>query len=367
MTITPLNHHYASILTPEQALLEERDWQELLAASVISAEQLATHLPIDPENVDRVAGAYPMRINPYFLELACRQGAPLQRQVVPCIDELLTADAIPDPLHEEHQSPVEGIIHRYPDRVVFLVSNRCAAYCRFCMRKRRVATGAPIEWPTLQAGIDYIRSATEVTDVILSGGDPLLRTDTQLEWLLAGLHAIPHVTTIRIHSRVPSTLPQRITPALTAILKRFAPLYVNTHFNHAAEVTPQAETACRRLVEAGIPLGCQTVLLRGVNDTPAAMQDLMRRLVAIRVKPYYLHQMDPVAGTAHFRVPIREGLAIMRSLRGHISGMCVPHYMIDLPGGGGKVPLLPDYVREVRKRDMVVENFRGERFTYPLD
>lgn len=347
--------------------MEERDWQELLAASVISAEQLATHLPIDIQGVDRVAGAYPMRINPYFLALVRRHGTPLQRQVVPCADELRAAEGIPDPLHEERQSPVEGIIHRYPDRVVFLVSNRCAVYCRFCMRKRRVATGTPIEWSTLQAGIDYIRSATGIKEVILSGGDPLLRTDEQLEWLLAGLHAIPHVGIIRIHTRVPSTLPQRITPALTAVLKHFGPLYVNTHFNHAAEVTPQAETACRRLIEAGIPMGCQSVLLRGVNDTPAAMQDLMRRLVAIRVKPYYLHQMDPVAGTAHFRVPIRRGLAIMRSLRGHMSGMCVPQFMIDLPGGGGKVPLLPDYVREVRNRDMVVENFRGEPFTYPLD
>jgi lysine 2,3-aminomutase len=342
-------------------------WQALLANSLTSADQLAAHLPVDREALEQVIARYPMRINPYALAQIRRHGEPLRRQMVPCIKEISADDGQPDPLHEERQSPVNGIIHRYPDRVVFLVSNRCAVYCRFCMRKRQVGHAMPIGWEALQQGIDYIRASTGIRDVVLSGGDPLLRTDDQVEWLLAKLHAIAHVETIRIHSRVLSTLPQRITPDLAAILRRFAPLYVNTHFNHAAEITPQAEKACRLLVDAGIPVGCQTVLLRGVNDTPPVMQALMRRLVAIRVRPYYLHHMDPVAGTAHFRVPIGRGLALMRSLRGHLSGLCVPQYMIDLPGGGGKIPLLPDYVKETREDTMVVENYQGERFTYPLN
>lgn len=345
----------------------ETDWQTLLANSITSLDQLASHLPVDREALARVTARYPLRIHPYTLALIRQHREPLQRQVVPCVKEGCADDGQQDPLNEERQSPVDGIIHRYPDRVVFLVSNRCAVYCRFCMRKRQVGQAMPIGWETLQQGIDYIRATTGIRDVILSGGDPLLRTDEQVEWLLARLRNIPHVETIRIHSRVLSTLPQRITPDLVAILRRFGPLYVNTHFNHAAEITPQAEMACGRLVDAGIPLGCQTVLLRGVNDTPVAMQTLMRRLAAIRVRPYYLHQMDPVAGTGHFRVPIRQGLALMRSLRGHMSGLCVPQYMIDLPGGGGKIPLLPDYVKETGENTMVVENYQGERFTYPLN
>jgi lysine 2,3-aminomutase len=345
----------------------DTDWQTLLAGSLRSADELAAHLPVARAAIEQVIARYPMRINPYFLSLVQRHGHPLQRQAVPCAEELLADDSQPDPLHEEHQSPVSGIIHRYPDRVVFLVSNRCAVYCRFCMRKRQVGHGTPIRWEALQQGLDYIRTTAGIREVILSGGDPLLRTDEQLEWLLANLHAIAHVEIIRIHSRVFSTLPQRITPRLAAVLGRFGPLYVNTHFNHAAEITPQAEHACRLLVEAGIPMGCQSVLLRGVNDSPAVLQHLMRRLVAIRVRPYYLHQMDPVAGTAHFRVPIRQGLALMQSLRGHLSGLCVPQYMIDLPGGGGKVPLLPGYVKESGAKTMRVENYRGERFSYPLN
>lgn len=354
------------VITPA-AGFPETGWQTLLAGSITSADQLAALLPIDRIAIEQVIARYPMRFNPYTLALIRLHGEPLKRQVIPSTDETGTDKGQPDPLHEERQSPVPGIIHRYPDRVVFIVSNRCAVYCRFCMRKRQVGQAVPIGWETLQRGIDYIRDTTGIRDVILSGGDPLLRRDEQVEWLLARLRDIAHVETIRIHSRVLSTLPQRITPRLAAILRRYGPLYVNTHFNHAAEITPPAERACGLLIDAGIPVGCQTVLLRGVNDTPTAMQNLMRRLVAIRVRPYYLHQMDPVAGTAHFRVPVRQGLALMRALRGHMSGLCVPQYMIDLPGGGGKIPLLPDYVRETRENAMVVMNYRGERFTYPLN
>ena len=345
----------------------DTDWQTLMAGSLRSADQLAAHLPVERAAIEPVVARYPMCINPYFLSLVQRYGQPLQRQAVPCAEELLVDDSQPDPLHEDQQSPVNGIIHRYPDRVVFLVSNRCAVYCRFCMRKRQVGHDTPIGWGALQQGLDYIRASAGIREVILSGGDPFLRSDEQLEWLLANLRAIAHVEIIRIHSRVFATLPQRITPRLAAILSRFGPRYVNTHCNHAAEITPQAEHACRLLVEAGIPMGCQTVLLRGVNDSPTVLQHLMRRLVAIRVRPYYLHQMDPVAGTAHFRVPIRQGLALMQSLRGHMSGLCVPQYMIDLPGGGGKVPLQPGYVKEIGEETMRVENYRGEGFSYPLN
>ena len=359
--------HYPAALPVSPAIDQQADWQTLLADSITSAGQLADRLPTDPKVVDRVIARYPMRINPYYLSLIYRHGAPLHRQAVPRADELLAGVGQCDPLREEKQSPAEGIVHRYPDRVIFLVSNRCAVYCRFCMRRRHVGRDSPVEMTSLKEGLAYIRSNSSIREVILSGGDPLLRTDGELEWLLTRLQAISHVEIIRIHSRISATLPQRITPELAATLQKFSPLYVITHFNHAAELTPQAETACRRLVAAGIPLFCQSVLLGGVNDSPAAMQDLMRRLVAVRIRPYYLHQMDPVAGTDHFRVPIRKGLAIMQALRGYLSGLCVPQYMIDLPGGGGKVPLLPEYIKSIGESDMTVENFQGERFRYPLD
>ncbi len=307
-----------------------------------------------------------MRINPYYLSLIRSAGDPLWKQAVPDIAELRDFLETDDPLTEEKQSPVPGLIHRYPDRVVFLVSSRCAVFCRHCMRKRKVGHPFVVTEKTIRDGILYIRENRAVRDVILSGGDPLLLEDEPLRDILEQIHGISHVETIRIHTRVPCTLPQRITPELAGMLKRFHPLFINTHFNHPDEITPEATLACSRLADAGIPLGCQTVLLKGVNDRPEIMVRLMRKLLSIRVRPYYIHQGDLVRGTGHFHTSVSKGLEIMAALRGHVSGMAVPQYMIDLPGGGGKIPLLPEYILEKRPDLWRIRTWDGRIVEYPL-
>ena len=283
---------------------------------------------------------------------------------MPDARELEDHSQCPDPLDESALSPVPGLIHRYPDRVVLLVSNRCPVYCRFCMRKRHVGSGdAPLSEGEFQKALDYIAAHPEIHDVILSGGDPLMLDDASLATILSGLRAIPHVAIIRIGTRVPVTLPARITPELCALLRTFHPLYINTHFNHPDEITADSTAACALLADAGIPLGNQTVLLKGVNDSVETMRRLMTGLLAIRVRPYYLHQMDLVQGTAHFRTSVRTGLEIIRGLRGHISGLAVPHYVIDLPGGKGKVAILPDDV-EINGTTLLLRTYTGERVTY---
>jgi lysine 2,3-aminomutase len=261
---------------------------------------------------------------------------------------------------------VPGLTHRYPDKVLFLVSNHCAMYCRHCMRKRKVGRPGVVTATTIDQGIGYIASNPAIKDVLLSGGDPLMLENEAIESLLSRLRRIKHLDIIRIHTRMPCTLPQRITPDLVNILKRFHPLYINTQFNHPAEITPLATSACALLANAGIPLGCQSVLLKGVNDDPAVMQQLMRMLLKIRVKPYYIHHGDPIKGTGHFRTAIETGIRIMESLRGRISGMGVPHYMIDLPGGGGEVPLLPEYIIKKENGMLTVKNHNGKIFEYPV-
>lgn len=341
------------------------DWKKDLAASVTSPAALARVRPVDAGVLTPVCARYPMRLNPYWLSLVRHPQDPFWRQAVP--DPLELADgAEADPLAEEVQSPVPGLIHRYPDRVVFLVSDRCAMYCRHCMRKRRVGRPVAAVREAVAAGIEYIGATPAIEEVILSGGDPLMLEDAALEEILSRLRQIRHVKLLRIHTRMPSSLPGRITARLVAMLGRFHPLYVNIQFNHPAEMTPEAAEACRRLADAGIPLGCQSVLIRGVNDDPDTMAALMRTLLAHRVRPYYLHQMDPVQGTAHLRTPIETGLAIMASLRGRIPGIGVPQLMIDLPGGGGKVPLLPESVVWRGPGTWRVRNYNGEIFDYPL-
>jgi len=339
-------------------------WQKLLQASITRPGDLTRRFGIDPRPLEEVAERYPMRVNPYYLSLIESVDDPIWRQAVPSAEELHDHVCPADPLEEENQSPVPNLVHRYPDRVLFLVCSECAMYCRFCTRKRKVGgEGMLINRQTLEAGLDYIRSHPEIRDVILSGGDPLLLADEKIEWLLQELRAMPNVEIIRIGTRVPVVLPHRITPALVRILRRHHPLYINTHFNHPAEITDLSAKACARLADAGIPLGNQSVLLRGVNDDPATMKRLMQRLLAIRVKPYYLYQADMVQGTDHFRTSVEEGLAIIRALRGHTSGMAVPAYVIDAPGGGGKIPLLPDYLQELGT-EVVLNNYRGETFRY---
>ena len=335
--------------------------------SPATAPELASRLGIAADEIRDVMAQYPARINPYALNLLAHTGKPIWRQLVPHREELAEAN-LPDadPLCEAGQSPVEGIIHRYPDRVLFMVSNQCAVYCRHCMRKREIGTGAQGTEKFADAGLAYIADTPAVKEVILSGGDPLMLDDERLFSILARIRAIDHVELVRIHTRAPGMLPARITSDLVRGLSRFHPLYVNIQFNHPDELTADALEACSRLADAGIPLGSQSVLLAGVNDNPEVMTALMRKLLAARVRPYYLHHPDPIKGTAHFRVPLEKGLSILEALRGRVSGMGVPQYMIDLPGGGGKVPLLPQYVKDHTGRHLVVYNFEKKRYTYPL-
>jgi lysine 2,3-aminomutase len=341
--------------------------KEFCSESIITPAILAKIFAIDQKTVMRVVDKYPMRINPYFLSLVKKADDPLGKQVIPDVAELEQEIFLtPDPLWEEPQSPVPNLIHRYPDRVVFMVSNQCAIYCRHCMRKRRLGQKKQVSESDVSEGIAYIRSNPAVRDVILSGGDPLMLSNDRIENILSQIRQIPHVQIIRIHTRIPCAMPRRVDEDLAGMLKQFHPLYMNIQFNHPDEITPMSEAACGVLADAGIPLGSQTVLLKGVNDDPQVMMALMQQLLAIRVRPYYLHHADAVEGTRHFRSSIKMGLEIMRHLRGRLSGIGVPQYMIDLPGGGGKVPLLPEYVVEEGPREMKVRNFEGEVFTYPL-
>lgn len=316
-------------------------WKTLLAESLVTPDQLAARFGIDADPLRAVVARYPLRITPHTLSLIEKPGDPIWRQSVPDSCEL-DSDALPeDSLNEKAFSPVPAVVHRYPDRALLLVSAQCAGYCRFCTRKNRVGTAALAFSPAqLAEGIAYIAANPDIRDVILTGGDPLLLDDDRLEELLSQLDAIPHVEMIRIGSRVPVTLPQRITPQLCALLARFQPLYLNTHFNHPRELVTASSEACSRLADAGIVLGNQTVLLRGVNDDAGVMIALCRGLLRIRVRPYYLHHLDQARGTAHFRVDVERGLEIVAALRGKISGMGIPQYVVDPPGGEGKVSLL---------------------------
>ena len=341
------------------------DWQKNLAESLTTPEQLAAHFPVDVAALARVVARYPMRITPHYFRLIREVGDPIWRQCVPDPRELDDLDQPEDPLAEESLSPVPHLVHRYPDRALFLVSGTCAGYCRFCTRKRKVGCATMrVTMGDVRAGLDYIARAPQIRDVILSGGDPLLMSDLLLKEILDGLSRIPHLDLVRIGSRVPVMLPERITESLCALLRRCCPLYLNTHFNHPREITPEAAEACARLVDAGVQLGNQTVLLKGVNDDPEVLRELFRGLLKIRVRPYYLHHMDLARGTGHFRTAIADGLAILEALRGSLSGLAIPQYVIDLPGGKGKVPVCPDYVQ--RTGDEVwVRTPDGGRISFP--
>jgi lysine 2,3-aminomutase len=321
----------------QNSKLTDTPWQAQLAASLTRPEQLAEHFDIDAGSLRTVTERYPMRITPHYLGLIEAPGDSIWRQCVPDVNELVADGLLDDPLNETAFTPTPAVVHRYPDRALLLVSGQCAGFCRFCTRKSRV--GLPslcFSDVQLQSGIDYLASAPGVRDVILTGGDPLLLDDDRLADILGLLRRIPHIEIIRIGSRVPVTLPDRITPDLCRLLAQSHPLYLNTHFNHPRELTPESAAACERLAAAGIQLGNQTVLLRGVNDDLQTMLALNRGLLAMRVRPYYLHQMDQARGTAHFKVPVERGLEIISGLRGKISGMGIPHYVEDPPDGSGK-------------------------------
>ena len=344
-------------------------WQELLRKrSIASLEALAErfgaeHLG-DIERLRQAAENFEFRISPAMVDLIREPGDPIWRQYVPTVQELEVEDGLVDSLAEDAHSPVPNITHRYPDRALFLVSPVCAAYCRFCTRRRKVGDPEKIPMAQLESAFRYLAEHTEIRDVIMSGGDPLMLSDRRLDEICARLRAIPHLEIIRIGSRVPCHLPERITPELCGILRQYHPLYINTHFNHPDELTPAAVRGLGMLADAGIPLGCQTVLLKGINDDPAVMKRLMQKLLAARVRPYYIYQADQVAGAEHFRTSVEKGLEIVQALRGWTSGLAVPHYVIDAPGGGGKIPLLPEYVESITDEQVVLRNYAGKTFVY---
>ncbi len=309
---------------------------------------------------------FPQKANAYVLSLIQSAHDPIGRQVLPDPRELDDQTAGNDPLAEESQSPAPQIIHRYPNRVVFLVSDQCAVHCRFCMRKRRVTVGGEVGAHLIEQGLHYIRSQSQINEVVLSGGDPLMLDDGRLTGVLQALRSIPHVRLLRIHTRIPSMLPQRVTQALAQRLAAFRPIYVNIHFNHPAELTTQARHACGLLADAGIPLGSQTVLLKGINDEPGTLIELFETLLELRVRPYYLHQLDRVPGTAHFRVALDNALALLAKLRGQLSGLAIPHFMVDLPGGGGKVALTPQAILKKEENHWLIRNWEGHIFQYPF-
>ena len=340
-------------------------WQEMLRQSVDSSKDLVERFSFDKETAERLNKLFHIRVNPYYLSLIRYPGDPIWLQCIPDAVELEDDGAPEDPLNEEADSPVPSITHRYPDRVLFLITSQCSMYCRFCTRKRKVSDSTKINARWIQGGLEYIAAHPEVRDVVLSGGDPLMVTDFALERVLAGLRAIPHVEIIRLGTKMPCVLPQRITPKFVKMIRKYHPIYVNTHFNHPWECTPEAEKACAMLADAGCPVGNQAVLMKGVNDDPDVMLELHRKLLKMRVRPYYIYQADLTKGTNHFRTPVRVGLEIMDKLRGHTSGLAIPYYVIDAPGGGGKIPLLPQYVLGRNGEDIILRNYKYEIFAYP--
>ena len=306
---------------------------------------------------------------PHFFNLIDRENpdCPLRRQVIPLGAESIASPCeSEDPIGEEKTMPVEGLVHRYPDRVLLMSTNQCAAYCRYCTRGRMVSNAANHHFhPRHDAALEYIRQHTEVRDVLLSGGDPLLLSDSRLDELLGALRAIPHVEFIRIGSRVPVFLPQRVTPALCEIFRKHGPVWMSLHVNHPKECTEEMFQATERISFAGVPLGSQSVLLRGVNDDEATLRSLFHRLLMMRVRPYYLYACDRISGTGHFHVPVKRGIELIRSLRGFTSGYAVPQFVIDAPGGGGKVPVNPDYIESMDNEHVVVRSFQGTLHEYP--
>ncbi len=343
------------------------EWQQILKQSITTVDELVERF--GEENIDREAAQqaidnFNLRITPAAARFIEEKGDRFWNQYVPTPEELNIHDGIVDALGEDADSPVPNLTHRYPDRVLFLVSPVCATYCRFCTRRRKVGDPEKIPLNQFDAAFDYLREHTEVRDVILSGGDPFMLSNRRIEHFLATLRDIPHIEIIRVHTRMPSHLPERITPALCAILKKYHPVFVNLHFNDPVELTPEAETAIAMLADAGCPLGSQTVLLKGVNDDPRIMKELMLKLLKNRVRPYYIYQADQIAGAEHFRTTVAEGIEILRAIRGWTSGLAVPHFVIDAPGGGGKIPILPEYVESMSDEEVVVRNYAGERFVY---
>jgi lysine 2,3-aminomutase len=359
---------------PSASLNDWNDWRWQVRNSIKSVLALKQFLNLTSGELacdenDKVN--LPIRITPYYASLLSRNDAmqAIRRSVVPVKEELyISPGENHDPLCEEHSSPVPNLVHRYPDRVLFLITGFCSTYCRYCTRSHMVAQDDKLHLgkSALEPAFDYIASNPAIRDVLLSGGDPLTLGDSYLEYVLSRLRAIPHVEIIRIGTKVPVVLPQRITKSLVAMLSKYHPLFMSIHFTHPDELTPEVAQATARLANAGIPLGSQTVLLKSINDEVQVMKSLMQGLLKLRVRPYYLYQCDPIPGSTHFRTTIEKGLEIIEGLRGHTSGYAVPHFVIDAPGGGGKIPLLPEYFLGRNEHGIIcLRNYENKIFTYP--
>ena len=351
--------------------LDWEDWRWQVRNRIRTKEALERIVKLIPEEEKGVKGCadkLTMSIPPYFASLIDPEdpGCPIRLQSVPRGGELKRSHhEMEDPCGEDKNSPVHGLVHRYPDRVLFLVNEMCAMYCRYCTRSRMVGDGnRTIRPSTYEAAFDYIRSNKKIRDVLISGGDPLTLGDHMLEHIISTVKSIPHVEFVRIGTRIPVTLPQRVTPELVAMLKKYSPIWMSIHFNHPKEVTRRVKLACDMLADSGIPMGSQTVLLKGVNDKPYIMRKLMHELLKIRVRPYYIYQCDPILGSAHFRTPVSVGINIIEKLRGHTTGYAVPTFVIDGPGGGGKIPINPNYVISHEKGKYTLRNYAGKKYVY---
>ncbi len=351
---------------------EWNDWKWQLKNRIMRASELADVLPLsegEQQDIRLCLNKFRMAVTPYYASLMDPHDphCPIRMQAVPSIEETyVSPQEMLDPLNEEHDSPVKNIVHRYPDRVLLLVTHTCAMYCRHCTRRRVVGEEDRFITPKeLDAAVAYISKNSSIRDVLISGGDPLTMGDAALERIISRLRAVEHVEIIRIGTRVPVVMPMRITPSLLCMLRKYQPIWINTHFNHPKELTEEAVAACGAIVDAGIPLGNQSVLLRGINDNTQTMKELLLKLVKARVRPYYLYQCDMSQGLSHFRTRVETGVEIVQSLTGNISGYAIPRYVIDAPGGGGKIPINPEYVISMDDSEVVMRNYEGKTFRYP--
>ena len=358
-------------LFPNVTDAEWNDWRWQVRNRVETLEELKKYIELTPaeeEGVKKSLATLRMAITPYYLSLIDpnNPSCPIRRQAIPTAAEVHQSPAdLLDPLHEDEDSPVPGLTHRYPDRVLFLITDMCSMYCRHCTRRRFAGQNdCESTQDRIQAAIDYIARTPQVRDVLLSGGDALMVGDKMLESIIQRLRAIPHVEIIRLGTRTPVVCPQRITDDLVNMLKKYHPIWLNTHFNHPNEVTEESMAACAKLADAGVPLGNQTVLLRGVNDDTEIMKQLVHDLVRMRVRPYYIYQCDLSMGLEHFRTPVSKGIEIIENLRGHTSGYCVPTFVVDAPGGGGKIPVMPQYVISQSPHKVILRNYEGVITTY---
>jgi lysine 2,3-aminomutase len=371
--MSSLCREFRSVFFPEVTDLQWSDWRWQIQNRIRDLETVRRmiRLTTEEEKALELAGKIlPMGVTPHYMALVSPTDPDqaIRRSVIPTVYEMRRCPGeADDPLGEEHQSPVPGLVHRYPDRVLLLATDFCSTYCRYCTRSRVVGHGSITpNTKRLQAIFAYIRSKPQIRDVLISGGDPLTMSDTRLEYIISNLRAIPHIEIIRLGTKIPAVLPQRITPQLARMLHKYHPLWMSLHFTHPDECCYETAKACSILADAGIPLGSQTVLLKGINDNADVMKQLMHQLMKMRVKPYYLYQCDPISGSEHFRTPVSKGVDIIRALRGYTSGYAVPTYVIDAPGGGGKIPLSPDYVEDKdTSGNLHLRNYEDRTYQYP--